>query len=220
MSGPEHGHIHSAACACSYEAKQADLDIGASLYASVDKERMFALNESDAGSAAKCIKPHDARLTPEPFLASEDDDPELIVFVPFTQQVMLKSFCVVAGSEATAPTRVKIFVNRNDVDFSSAADMDPAQAFDLAYDPLGEVEYPVRINRFQNAASLLLFFTNADAPDDTHTRINYLGFKGTATKNKREVVRGIVYESQANPADHQRVGGDAQGALSSNNLGQ
>lgn len=47
--------------------------------------RVRCLNESAPGSALNCLKPWDKRRDPEPFLESEEDDPELIIFVPFTQ---------------------------------------------------------------------------------------------------------------------------------------
>jgi hypothetical protein len=197
-------HVHSATCPCSYEAKQADLDIGETLFACIDTSKMWALNASDPATATHCIKPHNERLDATRFLRSDDDDPDLILFVPFTQQVVLRSFCFIAGSQATAPTRVKVFVNRDDVDFAAAAELPATQAFDLAFDADGEIEYPVRVNKFTNVSSLLLFFTNAD-DDEATTQINYLGLKGTATKNKREVIN-VTYEAVANPADHKKTG--------------
>lgn len=43
------------------------------------------LNESVPGGALNCLKPWDKRRDPQPRLESEEDDPELIIFVPFTQ---------------------------------------------------------------------------------------------------------------------------------------
>jgi len=37
----------------------------------------------------------------------------------------------------------------------------------------------------------------------------YVGFKGTNTKIKREVIKGVVYEARALPEDHKsKAGGD------------
>ena len=54
------------------------------------------LNESSAGGALNCLKAWDKRRDPLPRLESEEDDPELIIFVPFTQ---------VGGSRGEAKTR-------------------------------------------------------------------------------------------------------------------
>lgn len=43
------------------------------------------LNESAPGSGLSCLKPWDKRRDPQPRLESEEDDPELIIYVPFTQ---------------------------------------------------------------------------------------------------------------------------------------
>lgn len=43
------------------------------------------LNERTPGGALNCLKAWDRRRDMEPRLESEEDDPELIIFVPFTQ---------------------------------------------------------------------------------------------------------------------------------------
>jgi hypothetical protein len=41
---------------------------------------------------------------------SNEDDPELIIYVPFTRVVKLKSICVVGGhaGEGTSPSKIKL----------------------------------------------------------------------------------------------------------------
>jgi hypothetical protein len=50
------------------------------------------------------------RLDPEPMLESNEDDPDLIIFVPFTRVVKLKSICIVGGhgGEGTSPGKIKL----------------------------------------------------------------------------------------------------------------
>lgn len=43
------------------------------------------LNESTPGGVLNCLKSWNKRRDPQPRLESEEDDPELIIFVPFTQ---------------------------------------------------------------------------------------------------------------------------------------
>jgi hypothetical protein len=52
------------------------------------------------------------RKEPEPRLDSHDDDPELILYIPFTRVVKLKSINVIGGhaGEGTAPAKIKLCV--------------------------------------------------------------------------------------------------------------
>jgi hypothetical protein len=53
------------------------------------------------------FKPYDDRMDDSKILQSDEDDPELLLFIPFTAQVSMKSFCVRAWGE-TAPTCVRM----------------------------------------------------------------------------------------------------------------
>lgn len=50
------------------------------------------------------------RMEMEPTLESNEDDPDLIIFVPFTRVVKLKSVCIVGGhaGEGTSPSKIKL----------------------------------------------------------------------------------------------------------------
>lgn len=115
---------------------------------------------------------------------------------------------------------MKIFINRDDLDFSSAADLKATQTLEL---PLtGDViEMPVKRALFQNTHSLTLFFEknfSEEASDDEDeggevTKLSYLGFKGTWTELRKEAVVAN-YEAAANPADHKNlVAGVNYGAM-------
>lgn len=66
----------------------------------------YTLTSERAVSAACCLQ----RLDPEPMLESNEDDPDLIIFVPFTRVVKLKSICIVGGhgGEGTSPGKIKL----------------------------------------------------------------------------------------------------------------
>lgn len=51
-----------------------------------------------------------------------DDDVELVVKIPFTSQVVIKSINIVGGDGSTAPTKVKLYSNVEHVDFSILED--------------------------------------------------------------------------------------------------
>lgn len=52
------------------------------------------------------------RKEPEPRLDSHDDDPELVLYIPFTRVVKLKSINITGGhaGEGTAPAKIKLCV--------------------------------------------------------------------------------------------------------------
>ena len=63
-----------------------------------------------------------------------------------------------------APTEAKVWVDRDDIDFSNAEDLPPAQTLSLV-DPdqhlsfgAGSLDYPLRASKFQAASSLTFFF--------------------------------------------------------------
>ncbi|MQL94873.1 hypothetical protein Taro_027531 [Colocasia esculenta] len=87
-----------------------------------------ALNESTAGSVKSVFKPWEHRLnSSEGFLESNDGDPELLVFIPFTSDVKLKSISIVGGADGTSPSKMRAFINRDGIDFSDAQTMQPVQ---------------------------------------------------------------------------------------------
>jgi len=179
------------------------------LFSCIDTNKIWCLNELSNGMGKSVIKPNSLRLDVTKKLTSPSDDSQLILFIPFTSQVKVKSFCVIS-SGSTAPSIVKMwflvitfrYTNREDIDFSNVNDIPATQEFNLVEggDHDGSIYYPTKLQKFQNISSLVLFFNNRDGTDQTE--ITYIGFKGEFTKNKREIVE-FVYEARANPVDHQ-----------------
>ncbi len=101
---------------------------------------------------------------------------------------------------------LKVYVNRDDLDFSTAADLEPTQKLELAQ-TADVQEHPVKRARFNTARSLTLFFEdNFGAGDEDVTRINYIAFKGEFMRLSKEPVN-FLYEAAANPADHPAIVG-------------
>ena len=69
------------------------------------------MNEHEEGSARRVFKPWDARTEPtlpQP-LRSNEDDPELLIHVPFDGAVKLKAITIIgSGSPGTAPSKLKV----------------------------------------------------------------------------------------------------------------
>ena len=141
--GGGHGHSHGAGggeCVCEDPE-------GQSLLPFVDLDKVRCLNERAPGSGRKCLKPferkYDDRVSE--CLFSEEGDAELLLHIPFTVAVKLKSFCVIGGGNGEAPADVRFFVNRDDIDFALAAQLPPTQVFELAEDNSGVIDYPGRL---------------------------------------------------------------------------
>ncbi|CAK9210635.1 unnamed protein product [Sphagnum troendelagicum] len=171
-----------------------------SLFKNIEMSGVRALNEAIDGSAKSVFKPWENRLDFSTALESNDDDPELILFIPFTTDVKIKSISIIGGSDGTSPSKMRAFMNRDDIDFSAAADLLPIQEWELAENPHGEIEYLTKYAKFQGVASLTLHFPRNFGANATC--IHYIGLRGEATQLKRDVVATTVYEAIPNPSDH------------------
>lgn len=106
---------------------------------------MRCLNEDEEGTCRYIFKPWHRRLEGEgPVLRSDPDDPELLIHVPFTGSVKLQAISVIGGPDGRAPAKLKVFVNRDDLDFSAVADLAPVQEWDLLENQNGVMEYPTQ----------------------------------------------------------------------------
>jgi hypothetical protein len=123
----------------------------------------------------------------------------------FTGQVKLHSILLRTSNSASAPRTLKLFANREDVDFEAAEELEAAQTLELAQ--TSEVqELAVRRARFSSVQRLALFFAdNFGGGEEDATRIGYLGFRGEWMALGRAPA-SILYEAAANPSDHKIKG--------------
>lgn len=101
---------------------------------------------------------------------------------------------------------LKLFANRDNVDFGTASELSPTQTISLSQ--TSEVQdVPVKRALFNTLRTLDLFFEdNWGQGEEDETRISYLGFKGEWMRLNREPV-SFLYEAAANPSDHKMVAG-------------
>ncbi|XP_048435747.1 PITH domain-containing protein 1 isoform X2 [Pyrus x bretschneideri] len=189
------------ACLHNHSCEDHDCSSGWTLYEHIDLPKVSALNEAVPGSVKSVFKAWEQRLNSSGgHLESNEGDPELLVYIPFTSDVKIKSISVVGGVDGTSPSKMRAFINKEGIDFSDAQGMQAVQEWDLVENFQGTLEYQTRYSKFQNVASITLHFPNSFGGDTT--KIEYIGFKGEATKLKRDVVATIVYELRPNPSDH------------------
>ncbi len=124
-----------------------------------------------------------------------------MTFVRFAGQVKLQSILIRTSNDSSAPKTLKLFINRENLDFDTASEAEATEVLELAQDPRIQ-EYPVKRHRFTTTRSLTLFFEDNWGAETTV--ISYLGFKGEFMSLSKEPI-SVLYESAANPADHQRL---------------
>eukprot|EP00536_Pseudo-nitzschia_multiseries_P004402 jgi/Psemu1/188011/e_gw1.73.95.1 len=210
--GHDHDHEHSD-------------DLGLSLRPQIDFDGVTCLNEELPNMGRSVLKLHEERLTPDPFLRSQEDDPELLLYVPFTEAVTVTHLSIRCTPRtfdgdypSAAPRTVKVFSDRDNIDFEMARDLTPQCTVDVAppdHFVEGTVDYPLRpAGRFQNISSLTVFVADNFAAglldgdgDEVATIVTYIGIKGRGSRQKRMVV-DAVYETRGMKKDHQVPGAD------------
>ncbi len=132
------------------------------------------------------------------------------VLCRFTAQIRLHSILLRTSVSPSAPATLKVFLNNDNLDFSTASDLAPTQTLELAQSNDVQ-EIPVKRALFNTVRSLDLFFEdNWSHGEEDETRISYIGFKGEWMKLNREPVN-VLYEAAANPKDHTLAAGVGQG---------
>ncbi|TDH73602.1 hypothetical protein CCR75_008456 [Bremia lactucae] len=173
---------------------------GDSLYPFIDTSKLWVLNALDPRAASHPFKPFHERQNHSCFLASNYDDPELILFIPFTEAVSIKSICISGSAgDGNHPKAIKMFTNRSDMDFSNVNELQAQQKLELIEDDTGNLYYPLQMRKFQGVSSLTLFVESNYGGDKT--KIYYIGIKGESKQWRHGIVE-CVYEARPQPADH------------------
>lgn len=204
-----HGHDHSEGAAHDHSDDLTPA-VQNHIYEQIDFSAILTLNESEPGSGSKIVqKTWTDRLSSQPELSSDADE-QLLMHIPFTAQIRLHSILIRTSTTDSAPQTLKLYLNRDDLDFGTAASLQPTQTLELAQSNDVQ-EVPVKRALFNTVRSLDLFFEdNWGQGDEDVTRISYLGFKGEWLKLSREPVN-FLYEAAANPGDHKLAQGVGMG---------
>jgi len=199
-------------CAHDHDCEQEECGGLWTLYTYIDPSRTSCLNERDRGSSQNVFRAWDDRLRRiDNPLRSDDDDPELLLHIEFTGQVKLKAISVIGlGPDGSAPSSLRMFINRNDLDFSVVHDATPVQEWDLLENFAGDVEYPVKTAKCTGVHSIDLHFPSTFGGEEYPSWISFIGFKGEFEERRREAVNA-VYESRPVPKDHKVFGDEKQG---------
>ncbi|KAK2805995.1 hypothetical protein FQN50_006010 [Emmonsiellopsis sp. PD_5] len=181
------------------------------LYQQIDFDNIITFNEAESKSGAAIVKKTWAqRLDEKPELESDADE-QLLMYIPFTGQTKLHSLLLYSPPTPSAPHTIKLYRNRPDLDFSTAADLPPTQTLSIPQTLTGTssdvLELPLNRAQFNNTTSITLFFEdNWSRGEEEVTRVGYVGFKGSHMALSREPV-SFLYEAAANPRDHKVIQG-------------
>mmetsp|Transcript_30523 Transcript_30523/g.76779 ORF Transcript_30523/g.76779 Transcript_30523/m.76779 type:complete len:223 (+) Transcript_30523:191-859(+) len=196
--GHGHGHSHDHGHDCVAEHKELQEHFEERwLYDCIDTANIRALNADPAHGALGAIKPYDKRRDTDTWLESDADE-QLIITIPFTGSVRLKSFSIGSGAGEEGPLKVKFLVRDDEVDFDNVSDRPATQEFELPRDNPVDAEHPVRVAKFSRVRALTVFVESNHGADTT--RITYFGLKGVFSHLRTEPVVA-EYEIKPMPGD-------------------
>ncbi|KAH0835929.1 galactose-binding domain-like protein [Lanmaoa asiatica] len=148
------------------------------LFSYIDRDNVHGLNLAVPEQAKELIKPWSDREETTQFADSGVDDQvrtnhggpggvimrpclQMIIHIPFSQNVRIKSVILKLGRGETTPRHLKIFANYpNIIDFADAENTKPHLDMSLLEGEAGAVEYPLRVAAFTSVHALSLYFVS------------------------------------------------------------
>ena len=182
--------IHDPNCTCNECILKMD-QIIVDLKNSINITEVYALNESKTQSCQKIFKDKSDMLDKKDFCESNDDDPELLINIPFYTQVAIKSMTLIGGEDGTAPSKVKMYVNATNPDFD-LLEGKPTHEIDTIENPDGSLVYNLPQFKFGAVWNLTLIIPSCI--DSDHSKIYYIGFEGIVSKKRQKIPLNIMVE--------------------------
>jgi len=109
----------------------------------VDWSSVECLNQKPGQEIGNALK-QDHRDDDSLFLESDTDE-QLLIFVPFNQNVKLGELVLKSTEKASGPLKVKVFVNRHSMGFDQASGEPATQEFELTEKQLEGEPVPLRL---------------------------------------------------------------------------
>eukprot|EP01060_Flectonema_neradi_P017387 TRINITY_DN24281_c0_g1_i1.p1 TRINITY_DN24281_c0_g1~~TRINITY_DN24281_c0_g1_i1.p1 ORF type:complete len:223 (+),score=43.09 TRINITY_DN24281_c0_g1_i1:41-709(+) len=201
----EHGHHHHAGCDHSHDDKESESVVAGEMlnrFIEIGKARGSNISEPDDLSKI-LTKEWENRRDVVSHIESDCDE-ELLIYVPFTEVVKIKSLTIVGGTptdDSSSPAVAKLYVNRDDLDFDAAESTKPIQEIQLQKGHLGDMEYPLKVSKFSAVRDLTIVIPSNFGGETTI--INSIFFRGANSKISTDrVVMTAVYETQGQLKDH------------------
>ncbi|KAL3435284.1 PITH domain-containing protein [Aspergillus tetrazonus] len=204
-----HGHCHGDGCDGHDHSNDITPALQSLLYSQIQFDSITTLNEATPQSGAAIVKKTWAeRRNDTPELESDADE-QLLMYIPFTGQVNVHSILIYTAPTPSAPRTLKLFKNRDDLDFSTASELKPTQTIEVPQQIPGTDVFELPLNRahWNATTSVTLFFEdNWSGGEEEVTKVGYIGLKGQFMALNREPV-SFLYEAAANPNDHVAIPG-------------
>ena len=172
----------------------------------IDTNHVICLNERIRDSCRTIFKPYNERNDKTRFMESDESDSELLFSIPFTASVRIRSICVSGGENGRTPSKLRLFINNEDADFTSVNDSKPQQEIMLANcDPNGDIWHPLKPAKFHALSSLQIHCIGNlanNTNDIEDVQIYYIGLKGDYLGPRATAPEVLVYEARPQLADH------------------
>ncbi|WWC67519.1 thioredoxin [Kwoniella pini CBS 10737] len=167
----------SSSASSSTVKSSAPADTTGSLLKHIVSNGLSCLNESSDHPLSSIVGPNPGPRGTS-YLES-DVDAELLISIPFQDQVKLKSISIFSAiSPAQAPKTIKLYINNSNIDFSDAESLSPAQELELTPEQVKGDKIDLRFVRFQNVRSLHILIKDNQEDEET-TRIDSIDIYGT-----------------------------------------
>ncbi|CAH0486372.1 unnamed protein product [Peronospora farinosa] len=107
-------------------------------------------------------------ISDETLQLKSDADEQLMLYIEFQDTVKLFSLNIVAPLGEEAPRVIKLFVNRPNLGFTDAGDVEPTQTIELQEeDLLPENDVELRFVKFQRVKNVTVFVDENNGADET-----------------------------------------------------
>ena len=188
--------LHGPECNCN-ECTLGEQETIIDLTGSVATDEVFALNEKVHLSCQKLFKIKEEMLDRKDFCDSNDGDIDLVIYIPFSSQVNIKSMTIIGGEDGMCPAKIKVFVNKKEqeVDFD-LKEAKCEQEINCVENSDGTLKYFLKANKFHSVWSLTFVVTLNYGAENT--RFYYIGFEGV-NSHKRKTFKLQIPETDKNP---------------------
>ncbi|KAF0689839.1 Aste57867_18751 [Aphanomyces stellatus] len=123
-----------------------------------DKSNCYCLNEDPSYGYGNLF------IGDETLVLKSEADEQLLIHLEFKEAVKIHSISVKAPNDDSAPSVIKLFVNRNSLGFSDVSDIEPTQKLEWTQEQL-QTGTPVELRfvKFQRVTSLTVYYSLHEA---------------------------------------------------------
>jgi hypothetical protein len=102
---------------CDHQPSNED-SLSYSLFSRIDLDNVQCLNEEHDGSCKNIFRPWDDRLN-QSFKVQSDNDQDLLIKIPFSGSIKLKSIVLIGPNDESHPFSIKLFKNKPLMNFDN-----------------------------------------------------------------------------------------------------